>query len=112
MRAGSFASSESEPGLGSSAKSLAECVLRYREMLLLEVLGRQTSRRGRVFAMQMRKKMTATSRSPAEPLGGVKGDMGEPVKRVESNPVLTLSCFHSKIRHSCVLPWFPIEPHF
>lgn len=77
-RAGALASSESEPRVGSSAKSLAECMLRYREMLLLEVLGRQASRRGRVFAMQMRKEMIARSRNPAEPLVSVQGDPGKP----------------------------------
>ena len=87
-------------------------MLRYREMLLLEVLGRQASRRSRVFAMQMRKKMTATSRSPAEPLVSVQGGMGKPVKQGESSPVLMLSCFHRKITGSCVLPWFLVEPHF
>lgn len=47
--------------------------------------------------------MTAMSRSPAEPLVSVQGDTGEPVKQVESNPVLMLSCFRSKITRSCVL---------
>lgn len=34
-----LASSENDPGLAGSAKSLAECMLRTREMLLHEVLG-------------------------------------------------------------------------
>lgn len=34
-----LASSENDPGLAGSAKSLAECMLRAREMLLHEVLG-------------------------------------------------------------------------
>lgn len=86
-------------------------MLRYDE-ILLEVLGRQASRRARVFAMQMRKKMTARSRSPAEPLVSVQGDTGKPVQQAESNPVLMLSCFHSKITCCWIFLWLPVEPQF
>lgn len=92
-----------QPGLGSSASLLAECMLRYREMLLLEVLGRQASSRAGCLPWKMRKKMPARSRSPAEPLVSVQGDMGE--------PVLLLSCFHSKVTCGHVLPWLLEEPH-
>jgi len=65
VRAGALASSQSEPGLGGTAKSFAESRLRYREMLLLEGLGGQASRRARAFAVQRRKSVDSNEQEPS-----------------------------------------------
>lgn len=60
-----LASSENDPGLAGSATSLAECMLRSREVLLLEVLGGRANRTARAFAMRTRRKVTTMSRKPS-----------------------------------------------
>jgi len=65
-------------------------------------VGRQAEGPGRLQCKGGRA-LTATSRSPAQPLMSVHGEMGKPVKQPESNPVRFLQQNYVQLRP----PMFP-----